>query len=187
MKFKFVEPTEKYKEDSINYVKETIESGSEINGVGSLDKYLDNYEKWLEYRDEVRKCSVTEDRVPGEQYFMVNEQDEIIGMCNLRTATTDLIRFKVGHIGYSIRPSKRGNGYNKINLYLGLLKCKEYGIKEAVLTAAEQNTASWKTMEALGGKLEETFEGHDELVRRYVIDVDKSIEEYKDKYERYLI
>ena len=42
-------------------------------------------------------------------------------------------------------------------------------------------------MEALGGKLEETFEGHDELVRRYVIDVDKSIEEYKDKYENYLI
>ena len=91
MKFKLVIPTEKYKEDSINYVKETIESGSEVNGVGSLDKYLDDYEKWLEYRDDVRKCPVTEDRVPGEQYFMVNEQDEIIGMCNLRTATTDLI------------------------------------------------------------------------------------------------
>ncbi len=187
MKFKYVEPSLDYKNDAINYIKETIESGSEINGVGSLNKYMDNYEAWLAYRDEVRKSPVTKDRVPGEQYFMVDENDEIIGMCNLRTATIDLIRYKVGHIGYSIRPSKRGKGYNKINLYLGLLKCKEYGINEAVLTASENNPASWKTIEALGGKLEETFEGHDELVRRYVIDVDKAINEYKDKYEKYLI
>lgn len=187
MKFKFVIPTKEYEEDAINYVKETIESGTEVNGAGSLNNYLDDYDAWLGYREKMRNHPITEDKVPGEQFFMVNEDNEIIGMLNLRTVTTDFVRYKIGHIGYSIRPSKRGNGYNKINLYLGLLKCKEYGIKEAVLTAAEQNPASWKTMEALGGKLEEKFEGHDELVRRYVIDVDKSIEEYKDKYEKYLI
>lgn len=187
MKFKFVTPTLEYKEDAINYLKETIDSGSKVNGVGSLDKYMDNYEEWLKYREELRNCPATEERVPGEQYFMIDENNTIIGMCNLRTVTIDLVRYKIGHIGYSIRPSKRSNGYNKINLYLGLKKCKDFGIKEAVLTASDDNPASWKTMEALGGKLEETFEGYDELVRRYVIDVDKSLEEYKDEYEKYVM
>ena len=68
-------------------------------------------------------------------------------MSNIRFCLNENLKKVGGHIGYSIRPSERGNGYNKINLYLALKVCKEKGIKDAILTADENTTASWKTME----------------------------------------
>ena len=188
MKFIYVEPNIEYEEDAINYIKETIDSGSAVNGSGGLDKYLDDYEGWLIYRIKCKEIESSEDKVPGGQYFMINEENEIVGMCNIRYCLNEKLKKEGGHIGYSIRPSKRGNGYNKINLYLALKVCKEKGIKKAVLTADVNNPASWKTMEALGGELDEIFiddEGKKE--KRYIIDVDNSLEKYKNIYEQYLM
>ena len=94
MKFKFVIPTKEYEEDAINYIKETIEPGTEVNGAGSLNNYLDDYDAWLDYREKMRNHPVTEDKVPGEQFFMVNEDNEIIGMLNLRTSDNQKIAFR---------------------------------------------------------------------------------------------
>ena len=190
MKFKYVIPTLDYKEDAINYIKETIVSGSEVNGVGSLDRFLDDYEAWLEYREKSRTSPITDTRVPAEQYFMVNENNEIIGMCNIRFALNDKLKKFGGHIGYSIRPNKRGNGYNKINLYLALKECDKHGIDVVFMDADLDNPASWKTMEALGGK--RIREWYDEdiyasTIVDYNINVKESIEKYKDEYEKYLL
>ena len=37
-------PTIDRKQDALNYINEFIEHGSQINGTGGLNKYLDNYE-----------------------------------------------------------------------------------------------------------------------------------------------
>ena len=47
-KFKYEIPTLKRKEDAINYIKEHIEVASDINGSGGLDRYINDYEGWLE-------------------------------------------------------------------------------------------------------------------------------------------
>ena len=47
---RLVFPNISYKEKAIDYINEFIEYGSEINGSGSLDRYLEEetYELWLE-------------------------------------------------------------------------------------------------------------------------------------------
>lgn len=54
-------------------------------------------------------------------------------MINIRLALNETLRKFGGHIGYSIRPTKRGKGYNNINLYLGFKVCDSYGIEEVFI------------------------------------------------------
>ena len=111
--------------------------------------------------------------------------DKIVGMVNIRTALNKRLREYGGNIGYGIRPSERKKGYNKINLYLALKICKEYGIKIAKLDADLDNPASWKTMETLGGKRTRQYfcEKDNCEVVDYEINVEESLSKYKKIYE----
>lgn len=180
-------PSMARKEEAIEYIKEFIKHNSHINGTGGLQRYLDSYEAWLDKLENDYNQIPNEERVPARTYFLIRENDNrIIGMINIRLALTEQLRKYGGHIGYSIRPTERGKGYNKINLYLGLKVCAEYEIKTVLLDADKDNPASWKTMEALGGTcVREYFEDeHDHcIVKDYEINVDKSLEEYSSIYE----
>lgn len=187
MKFKYEEPSLERKEDALDFIKEFIEHKSRINGCGRLQDYLDNYEGWLEKIEKEKTAEVTDEEVPKRTFFLVRMDDnKIIGMVNIRLKLNKKYYNFGGNIGYGIRPTERGKGYNKINLYLALKVCQEYGIKEAMLDVDSGNLASWKTMEALGGTLikemKSELEGHD-MFRIYTIDVGKSLEKYKDVYE----
>ncbi|MBQ9853963.1 MAG: GNAT family N-acetyltransferase [Bacilli bacterium] len=185
-RFRHEIPTLERKDDAIEYIKEFLEYGSDINGVGSLDKYLDNYEEWLEKLETYRNIEPNEQRVPGDTYFLVRENDNrIVGMINIRHCLNDNLRLIGGHIGYSIRPTERQKGYNKINLYLGLLRCQELGIKEVLMDCDKDNPASARTMIALGGKLiKEWYEPniYKTILQDYAIDVDDSIKTYAKTY-----
>ena len=189
-KFYLEVPSIERKEDAIEYINEHYEYKSDINGSGGLHRYLDNYEGWLAKLEEDYVRIPDEERVPARTYFLVRENDNrIVGMINIRTALNEHLKKFGGHIGYGIRPTERGKGYNKINLYLGLQVCDEYGIDKVFMDADLENPASWKTMEALGGV--RTKEYYDEenakcMVVDYDIDVKKSLEEYKDVYESYI-
>ena len=141
------------KNDAADYIREFHEYGSEIHGSGSLDRYLaeQSYEAWLEKLEQDYKRVPDEEGVPARTYFLARESDgRIVGMINIRLALNERLSKYGGHIGYSIRPTERGRGYNKINLYLGLKVCNEHGIERVFLDADLDNPASWKTMEAMG-------------------------------------
>ena len=190
-KFKFVVPTIKWKQKAIDFINEFYQYNSDINGTGGLQRYLDNYEGWLEKLEEDYNRKQTEEKVPARTYFFVRESDnKIVGMINIRLTLNEKLKKFVGHIGYSIRPTERGKGYNKINLYLGLKICREYGIDEVFMDADKDNPASWKTMESLGGK--NVREYYDDefahcIVKDYIINVNESIEKYKEQYEKFII
>lgn len=189
-KFKFEIPTKEREQDAIDFINEFYEYNSDINGTGGLQRYLDNYDGWLEKLEEDYKRIPNEEKVPARTYFLVRESDnEIVGMINIRLALNERLKKYGGHIGYCIRPTERGKGYNKINLYLGLKICKEHGIKEVFMDADKENPASWKTMESLGGiNIREYYD--DEyahcVVKDYTINVDNAIEENRKKYEHFL-
>lgn len=189
-KFKFEIPTKEREQDAIDFINEFYEYNSDINGTGGLQRYLDNYDGWLEKLEEDYKRIPNEEKVPARTFFLVRESDnEIVGMINIRLALNERLKKYGGHIGYCIRPTERGKGYNKINLYLGLKICKEHGIKEVFMDADKENPASWKTMESLGGiNIREYYD--DEyahcVVKDYTINVDNAIEENRKKYEHFL-
>lgn len=186
-KFKFEIPSIKRKQEAIEYINEFLKYNSEINGVGSLDKYIDNYEGWLVKLEESYNIIPNEKLVPSRTYFLIRVNDnKIIGMINIRLMLNENLKKLGGHIGYSVRPTERQKGYNKVNLYLGLGVCQKYGIKDAMLTCYKDNIASSKTMKALGGTLidewnEETR--NNKTMQKYIINVDKSLEVYKPIYE----
>ena len=159
-KFFFEVPGIARKNDAIAYVHEFDAYGSKINGSGGLNRYLEDYEGWLRKLEEDYEREPNEEKVPARTYFMVRESDRrIVGMINIRLALNEHLKRYGGHIGYSIRPTERGKGYNKINLYLGLKVCSQHGIGEVFMDADLDNPASWKTMEALGGvRIREYFD-----------------------------
>lgn len=186
-KFYFEEPSMSRKEEALAYIDEFFEYSSEINGVGGLHRYLADYEGWLKKLEEDYTRVPSEEKVPARTYFLIRESDSrIVGMINIRLALNENLKKFGGHIGYSIRPTERGKGYNKINLYLGLKICKEYGIDTVLMDADKDNLASWRTMEALGGiNVREFFDNENAhcVVKDYEINVEKSISNNADIYE----
>lgn len=188
-KLYLVKPSLEYEKQAIEYIREFYEYNSEINGSGGLDRYIDDYNEWLKKIEEDKQRIPNEEKVPAETYFLVRYNDnKVIGMINIRLVLNKKLRELGGNIGYSIRPTERRKGYNKINLYLGLLCCKRHGINEVLLDCDKDNLGSSKTMVALGGVLvkEHYNVNCNCIVEDYIIDVNKSIEKYKDTYDLYV-
>lgn len=177
------------KNEIIDYINEFVEYKSDINGTGSLDKILDGYtfEQALEsclnmqYEEYAKKFG----RCPGKTFLLIRKNDnKIIGTINVRWNLTEKVKQFGGNIGYGIRPTERRKGYNKMNLYLGLIEAKKIGLDKVMLDCDVENLGSSKTMEALGGKLERTeIDPYDGILTSvYWINVDESLEKYKDEY-----
>lgn len=183
-------PSMNRKNEAIEYIKEFYKYNSSINGSGGLNRYVDDYEGWLEKLESDYVAIPSEERVPARTYFLIRSNDnKIIGMVNIRLTLNEALKRSGGHIGYSIRPTERGKGYNKINLYLVLKVCQEYGITKVLMDADKDNEASWKTMEALGGvNIKEWFdEEENSWIKDYEVDVDEALNKYADIYEKYII
>lgn len=188
-KFKHVKPQIEHERQAIEYINEFYKYNSKINGVGGLDKYLDNYSTWLQKLDEDIKRKPTEEKVPSETFFLIRKNDnKIVGMINIRLELNENLKKIGGHIGYSIRPEERKKGYNKINLYLGLKECQKHGIKDVLMDCDKDNIGSSKTIQALNGILiKEWYDKQkDRTIQYYMIDVDKSLENNKEKYEVFI-
>lgn len=186
--FYLEEPTIVRKKAAIEYIEEHLAMSSNVNGSGGLSSNFNNYEEWLiklSLIKDVETCPL--DKSPGMTYFLIRKNDNrIIGMINIRYKLNEKMLQSGGHIGFGIRPSERQKGYNKINLYLGLKKCLELNLKKVLLTASDDNPASFKTILALGGKLESKIknsEKEDVMIGRYWIDVEKSLTENFDEYD----
>ena len=188
-KFKHVRPTNEYEKDAVAYINEFYEYNSRINGVGGLYKFLDNYDGWLDRLESDRNAVVSSDKVPTETFFLVRSNDNyIVGMINIRFALNERLKMHGGNIGYSIRPLERNKGYNKVNLYLGLLCCQEHGIKEVLLDCDKDNLGSARTIKSLGGILKNEFydDKYGVIIQQYVIDVDSSVRDNRNKYDKLL-
>ena len=192
-KFFLEEPSLKRKEEAFDYINEFIINNSIINGVGGLDRYfkLNDYEGWLTQLEDDFNVIPNEEVVPSKTYFLVRVNDnKIIGMINIRLCLNERIKYLGGNIGYSIRPSERRKGYNKINLYLGLLKCREYGLNKVLMDTLKSNIGSIKTIEALGGiQISEFYEKifFKEFINKYLIDVNSSLEKNKVTFNDYVL
>lgn len=100
-----------------------------------------------------------------------DEHERLVGMTNLRHHLNDYLLTYGGHIGYSVRPSERQNGYATQMLRLTLEQARARGIGKVRICCDHYNVASAKTIRANGGVLEdEQFDPQDgTLTQRYWI------------------
>lgn len=185
--FYLEKPSLARKEDIITFLDEFKSYKSDINGAGGLEKIYSGYS----FSETLEFCLNLENEqyaaklgwCPGKTCLLIRESDKrIIGVINIRFNLTEEMKQYIGHIGYSIRPTERRKGYNKINLYLGLLEAKKLGLDEVTLGCVKTNIGSDKTIQALGGFLVKD----NETTNVYTIDVDASIIKYRDKYNPYI-
>lgn len=193
-KFYLEEPSLNRKLDALEYLQEHVKYNSELNGTGSMDKCISkiSYEEWLEelekrkdieYLEKIKKC-------PSKTFFLIRENDnKLIGMINVRyNISEERLKNGASHIGYGIRPTERRKGYNKINLYLGLLEEQKLGEENVLLDCTIDNEGSNKTILALGGKLEKTEidPSDNTLTNYYWIDVNESINTFSPQYNDFI-
>ena len=193
-KFYLENPSMERKKDVIEYMNEHVKYNSNINGTGSFDHVLEGetYEECMDryYKIQDNEYAKSIDRCPGKTYFLIRKNDnKLIGMINIRHHLTPKMLVHGGHIRYGIRPTERRKGYNKINLYLGLLKAlEEFNLDKVMLDCDVKNLGSDKTIQALGGVLKRTdindYDGA--LTNVYWINTKDSIRKYKDVYQKYM-
>ena len=116
-------------------------------------------------------------------YWLMNN-DKVIGLVIIKDniEADDTWKNFGGNISYVIMPSYRKKGYGTKSLYLALKKCKELGIKTVLITCLDSNIGSMKIIENNYGKLKDICvdESSGELARRYLINVDESLNLYKN-------
>ena len=173
---KLVLPDMTYKDRAIEYINEFYTYGSQINGSGSLDRFLreSTYEQWLaKLRSDMDIANLPPAKVPALTYFFLREEDEkIVGMVNIRLALNDFLSSWGGHIGYSVRPTERGRGCGTELLRRALQVCGRVGIKRVLVTCDKSNPASAGVIKNCGGVLENEIPQPDgEILQRYWIEL----------------
>lgn len=159
------------REQVMAYRKEFLAIDSRMDGTCALNEY-DDFDAWLA---NVRRYSSPETtpagKVPSTQYLALDENEHLVGMVNLRHCLNDYLLEFGGHIGYSVRPADRKNGYAIQMLKLALGEAKALGIDRVRIACDRYNIASAKTIQANGGVLDgERYDPQDStLTQRYWI------------------
>lgn len=106
------------------------------------------------------------DRVPCT-YFWITDGDpeEVVGFLAFRHRLNAWLLEEGGHIGYSVRPSRRRQGHASRALGLAVALAPTLGVDRVLVTCDDDNLASARTIERGGGVYEDTRNGK----RRYWI------------------
>ena len=105
-------------------------------------------------QDHAAGCNLPEGWVPQSTFWLVRDDECILGCSRVRHRLTASLSHEGGHIGYDVRPRERGKGLGPLLLRLTLEKARELGLEEVLITADEANVASWKVIERNGGRRE---------------------------------
>ena len=169
---KLITPTLAYKsqiqayKDEFPYSPNGIEGSSQLIETNSIEDWLIQVEKNRHWD------TVQEGWMPAEQYIAVDTKNNtIVGMLNFRKELNDYLLNYIGHIGYSVAPSKRRQGLGTIMLELALIEAIKFDLDKVLITCTDDNIASAGVIENNGGILEDkrVDPGDQKLTRRYWI------------------
>ncbi|WP_236717920.1 GNAT family N-acetyltransferase [Actinoplanes sp. TFC3] len=107
--------------------------------------------------------------VHAAYWWILDENDTVLGAISLRYALTDFLLQAAGHVGYSTRPSARGCGVASWALGEVLGAARLRPLDSVLITCDDENAASARVIEKHGGVLEDVRETSIGLKRRYWI------------------
>ena len=77
-KLELIQPNKSYEKQAIEYIKEFYKYNSNINGVGGLYRYLDNYDDWLKkLEEELHDLKVVKRKEVAEKIKEAREQGDL--------------------------------------------------------------------------------------------------------------
>ncbi|MBP5280271.1 MAG: GNAT family N-acetyltransferase [Erysipelotrichaceae bacterium] len=157
------------------YRRQFLDNGDSMDGCSSLERY-DDIEKWD------LNCQLFEDEKtlpPGYslsfQYVYLDD-DEVVGMTSIRPMALEHPYLKTfgGHIGYSVKPSRRRSGIATMMLKDTLDICKNrFGLNKVLVTCLKENIGSRKAIINNGGVFEKEvlYPPKDKYLERYWISI----------------
>lgn len=174
---RLVRPSSRYKESYLEALREFQAEGRYVYyDIGELRADFESFVD--EECARIHHENIAPYRVPETIYWLV-EDDEFIGRLELRHELNDHLLEVGGHIGYSIRPGRREEGYGTRILRAGLEKAREADLDRVLLTCDPDNVASRKIIEKCGGQFEDRVdvvrEGVEYHKLRYWIDLARQL------------
>ncbi|OPD48612.1 GNAT family N-acetyltransferase [Bacillus thuringiensis] len=172
MNVSLLTPTTDLQEEYLDFYNEWKDSG-ETMIPWVITKNPANFPAMVqELLDAHNGINIPETWVPDSTYWLVTDENKIVGAVNIRHSLTEHLFNAGGHIGYGIRPSERRKGYATKLLALSLEKTKELDITKVLVVCDAVNTASEKTILHNGGIRDDDFTEEDgSIVRRYWIEL----------------
>lgn len=164
----------KYLNDFIEFIEDFQKYGDQFNMLGIIEDIFNQYfcvnKKYTEFTKQeikeffpryvefIKNCEKAEtlekkDWVEADSYFICKD-GKMIGEINFRKKLNAfLLNHSMGHIGYKIKYSERGQGFGSEALKLLLEKAWENSYTELMITCEENNIPSSKIIEKNGGIL----------------------------------
>ncbi len=151
---KLIIPAEVMRDEFEQVVQEFRDAAEEVPFPGGFWKPEDDFATYMQRTiNYAWGENIPDGWVPGTAYWLLCGR-RILGVCDLRHRLTEALRDFGGHIGYSIRPSERGNGYGTLILKLALVKIRNQGIYRVRITTSKANIASQRMIIKNGGVLD---------------------------------
>jgi len=95
------------------------------------------------------------DGIVACSYFWIVDGEELVGYLALRHELNHFLLEVGGHIGYSVRPSRRREGHAGRAVELALDEARALGLGRVLITCDHDNGPSRLTIERAGGVLED--------------------------------
>jgi len=168
---KLISPTSDLEEEYRRMIKDWESTGEQLvpfvlrykhDDFPGLIQQLENEQKGIGFQHK-------HVMVPHSTYWLVNQENNILGVSNLRHELNENLRKVGGHIGYGIAPAQRRKGYATLILKLSLIEAKKMAIGDVLLTCHKDNISSSKSITNNGGILEEEFELDGRAMQNYWI------------------
>jgi predicted acetyltransferase len=145
-------PSQKYKKSFLKGLAEFHAEGNELSyNAEKIDTDFDTFVQQI--HDRIAGTNPTK-KVPDTLFWLV-DNNEFIGRVSLRHKLNKDLEQYGGHIGYYIRPTKRGMGYGNKALELTLIEAQKIGLTKVLITCDEDNIGSQKIIEKNGGVLQD--------------------------------
>jgi predicted acetyltransferase len=166
-----IKPTMRLRKSHESFVAEFRKSGEEVVPwvLDRVGKSFSKYITWLELNSQ--GVGLPEGYVPNSTFWLVDSNDEIVAIANLRHELTEDLMKLGGHIGYGVRSSVRRKGYATEILKQSLQEARLLGIGNLRVTCEKENLGSSRAIVRNGGQLddEEYMPERGCVVQRYWI------------------